>query len=159
MLSIELFSTAVYLNVFSSWLKYTLVLAVFKYLVYRLDSVFTCPYFNITGVFDLSSGGEAERSGFVRHVSVPGQIKRVDLDQDQLLHLPEPILRGDRVHYLHQRQCQVSCTSVVATVCFIPLRVIIKRHVVVQFMIILSEKPTCPPAHPSPRTLPNPLTD
>jgi len=43
----------------------------------------------------VSSGGEAEGSGSVSDVSVPLQIKRMDLDEDKLLHLPEPLFRGD----------------------------------------------------------------
>lgn len=59
---------------------------------------------------NLSTGGETERSGPVSDVSISLQITRVDLDKNQLLHLPEPVLRGDWVYYLYQRQCQVSHT-------------------------------------------------
>lgn len=58
----------------------------------------------------VSAGGEAEGSGSVCDVSVPLQITRMDLDENQLLHLPEPVFRGDRVYHLHQCQCQVSQT-------------------------------------------------
>lgn len=43
----------------------------------------------------VSPGGEAEGSGPVSDVSVSTQIKRMDLDENQLLHLSEPIFRGD----------------------------------------------------------------
>lgn len=56
----------------------------------------------------LSTGGENERPGPVGHVSISLQIWRVDLDENQLLHIPESLLRRDRVHHLHQRQRQVS---------------------------------------------------
>lgn len=56
------------------------------------------------------AGGEAEGSGSVCDVSVPFQITRMDLDENQLLHLSEPIFRRDWVYHLHQRQRQVSHT-------------------------------------------------
>lgn len=42
-----------------------------------------------------SSGGEAERPGSFCHVSVPCQIKGMDADENELLHFPEPLFRGD----------------------------------------------------------------
>lgn len=59
----------------------------------------------------VSTGGEAEGSGPVSDVPVSLQIERVDLDENQLLHLPESIFRGDRVYHLYQCQCQVSHKS------------------------------------------------
>lgn len=59
---------------------------------------------------NLSTGGETEGPGPLSDVPIPLQIKRVDLDKNQLLHLPESVLRGDWVYYLYQRQCQVSHT-------------------------------------------------
>lgn len=56
------------------------------------------------------TGGEAEGPGPFSDVPVSLQIKRVDLDENQLLHLPEPVFRGNRVYHLYQRQCQVSHT-------------------------------------------------
>lgn len=56
----------------------------------------------------MSSGGEVEGPGSVGDVSVPHQIHRVDLNENQLLYFPEPVFRGNRVYHLHQRQCQVS---------------------------------------------------
>lgn len=56
----------------------------------------------------LVTGGEAEGPGPLSHVPIPLQVQRVDLDQNQLLHLSESLFRGDRVHHLHQRQRQVS---------------------------------------------------
>lgn len=43
----------------------------------------------------VSSGDEAEGPGFVSDVSLPLQIQRMDLDENQLLHLPKPVFRGD----------------------------------------------------------------
>lgn len=37
----------------------------------------------------------------------------MDLDENQFLHLPEPIFGGDWVYHLYQRQCQVSHTLTV----------------------------------------------
>lgn len=54
-----------------------------------------------------SSGGEAEGSGPVSHVSFPDEEPRVDADPNEQLHLPEPVLGRDRVHHLHQHQRQV----------------------------------------------------
>ena len=41
------------------------------------------------------AGGEAEGPGSVCDVPVPLQITRMALDENQLLHLPEPVFRGD----------------------------------------------------------------
>lgn len=60
------------------------------------------------GPAGLVAGGEAEGPGPLGHVPISLQVQRVDLDQNQLLHLSESLFRGDRVHHLHQRQRQVS---------------------------------------------------
>lgn len=39
-----------------------------------------------------SAGSEAEGSGFVGHVSFPDEEQGVDVDPNQQLHLPEPVL-------------------------------------------------------------------
>lgn len=56
----------------------------------------------LLAVLAVSAGGEAEGPGPVSHVSVSLQIQRVEPDENQLLHLPEPVLRGDWVYHLHQ---------------------------------------------------------
>lgn len=43
----------------------------------------------------MSSGGETKRPSSVSDVSVPLQIKGMDLDENQLLHFPEPFFRGN----------------------------------------------------------------
>ena len=54
-----------------------------------------------------SAGCEAERPGVVCDVSLSDQKPGVDVDQDQQLHLSEPVFRRDRVYHLHQHECKV----------------------------------------------------
>lgn len=56
----------------------------------------------------MSSGGETKRPSSVSDVSVPLQIKGMDLDENQLLHFPEPFFRGNWVYHLYKCQCEVS---------------------------------------------------
>lgn len=63
----------------------------------------------------MSSGGEDERPGVVCDVSVLLQIKRMDLDENEFLYVPEPFFRGDWVYHLYQCECQVSNKCYVVT--------------------------------------------
>lgn len=56
-------------------------------------------------------GGEVKRPGSVGHVPLPIQKPGMAVDENQLVHLPEPLLGRDRVHHLHQHQRQVSAPT------------------------------------------------
>lgn len=56
-------------------------------------------------------GGEVKRPGSFGHVPLPIQKPGMAVDENQLVHLPEPLLGRDRVHHLHQHQRQVSAPT------------------------------------------------